>query len=902
MNSTTTSTKNPSSATQTALQPAEHSMMSTHSAVCITASECKPIDPARVNEIFHARCNELHKNTDRMFAGLLVFEWLAAMATAIFLSPQTWNGSAASLHMHIVASSVLGWLLVALPLFLVYNRPGHTTTRHVVAVSQMLMSGLLIQVSGGRIETHFHVFGSLAFLAFYRDWRVLVSASAVVAVDHLVRGLFWPMSTFGILTASPWRALEHAAWVIFEDIFLIRSCVLSVREMLDSAKRQGTLEATNEYVESKVIERTVELKEARDEMRAMIESAKDGIITVSIDGEIQTINPSFAKLSGYSPEELISQSLRCLLPDGLCQLEDVLQQLRLSLIESGSVTVETQVKHKDGRELPVEVTVSEGRSSGDRRFFMGIVRDITERKEVERRVSEFYSTVSHELRTPVTSIRGALGLIEGGIVGEIPDGALEMVSIARSNCDRLIRLINDILDLRKIEAGKLELHVRELSAEELINVSVEGIQAMAVEAGVNLKIDIQQSIPLMRGDHDRVVQVLTNLLSNAIKFSPAQGTVTTSVSLIDQRHVRFSVTDEGDGIPEDQLGKLFSKFQQLDSSDSRPKGGTGLGLAISKAIVEKHGGTIGLDSEVGKGTTFWFDVPCLSAATKRSLGPGIQVDQRDSASPPVILLVDDDDELSRVLQVMIESNGYMYRRAGCLTEAEEVLKVLTPDSIILDLGLPDGDGLSLLSKLECEEGASIPVIVLTGRDREEAFSCPILVDWITKPMFNERLPLAIKRAVQIKRHQTVLVIEDDDVVGQMLQSQIETLGVRCLRARDGLEGVLLVKQNQPDLLVLDLGLPVMDGFDVVSVLKRGASANVPLILYTGHELSDDECKELSLGMTRCLGKSVTSKEEFLYTVEKMLQGLAPTEIIPDSDIAAGDTRFGGKLEVPLAVA
>lgn len=876
---------------------------------CLTtnASESKPNNLLRVKQIFDERCNDLYKGTDRMFAGLLVFEWFAAMATAVYSTPLTWNGASASVHIHVVIATLVGGLLVVLPVFLAYMRPGKAETRHVIAVAQMLMSGVLIQLSGGRIETHFHVFGSLAFLAFYRDWRVLVTASAIVAADHLLRSIFWPLSTFGVLTASPLRALEHAAWVIFEDIFLIRACVLSKREMWEGALRQGTLEETNEIVEAKVVERTSELEEARDGIRAMIESAKDGIITLATDGEIQSVNPAFAQLSGYTCEELIGHSARILIPTDLNardELVDQITQIKLGLVESGSVSVESQVKHKDGRPICVEITISVGRS-GDKRFYMCILRDITERKEIEKRVSEFYSTVSHELRTPVTSIRGALGLLEGGIVGDIPEGALEMVSIARSNCDRLIRLINDILDLRKIEAGKLELHVRELTAEDVVNVSLDGIQAMAVEAGVSLKSEFEESLPVMRGDHDRVVQVITNLVSNAIKFSSQGGTVTCAVTQSQTGRMRFSVSDEGEGIPEDQISKLFQKFQQLDSSDSRPKGGTGLGLAISKAIVEKHGGTIGLESTVGKGTTFWFELPC--AAAKKAVAPKRQVchaGHAQSGDEPTILLVDDDDELARVLQVMIEANGYQYRRASCLKEADELLQTFRPDSIILDLGLPDGDGLSLLNKLETNEETSIPVIVLTGRDRDQAsFNHPILVDWISKPLLNERLPQAIKRAVQIKRHQTVLIVEDDDLVGQLLQNQIESLGVSCQRARDGLEGVLLAKQNPPDLLVLDLGLPVMDGFDVVSVLKRGASSNVPLILYTGHELSSEERKELCLGMTRCLAKSVTSKEEFLYTVERMLQGLAPIEDVIGSDDDDGNsnsTKFGADRSLAVA--
>ena len=213
----------------------------------------------RAAELFDEQIRALHVRTDRLFAGLMLFQLVAGIVGAILISPRTWIGSSSHVHIHVWASVVLGATITSLPVLLALTRPGHVLTRHVIAVSQMLMSALLIHISGGRIETHFHVFGSLAFLAFYRDWKVLVSASVVVAVDHFFRGIFWPQSVFGVLTASRWRWVEHAAWVVFEDIFLIRSCRQSVREMWELATRQARLEATNEIINVEVRQRTADL-------------------------------------------------------------------------------------------------------------------------------------------------------------------------------------------------------------------------------------------------------------------------------------------------------------------------------------------------------------------------------------------------------------------------------------------------------------------------------------------------------------------------------------------------------------------------------------------------------------------------------------------------------------------
>lgn len=237
-----------------------------------------------------------------------------------------------------------------------------------------------------------------------------------------------------------------------------------------------------------------------------------------------------------------------------------------------------------------------------------VLRDISERKEAERRVSEFYSMVSHELRTPLTSIRASLGLMQGGVAGDLPETALELIDIGREECDRLIRLINNILDIRKIEAGKFELHRNEVSPADLARAAMEGMRAFAEENAVQL-VDGGHVEDSIVADMDRIIQVLTNLISNAIKFSPSRSSVVVSSELVGTDNVRFSVVDNGQGIPSDQIRKLFQKFQQLDQSDTRKMGGTGLGLAICKAIVEEHGGRIGVKSTQGKGSTFFFEIP-----------------------------------------------------------------------------------------------------------------------------------------------------------------------------------------------------------------------------------------------------------------------------------------------------
>src|SRR5688572_14711668 len=186
---------------------------------------------ARADSLFRAHQQSIYRQTDRMFAYLMAAQWVAGIAFALFVAPRTWAGSSSQVHVHVWAAVVIGGLISVFPAALALWRPGVATTRYTVATAQMLMSALLIHLTGGRIETHFHVFGSLAFLAFYRDWQVLVPATVVVAADHALRGYFWPESVYGVMLPSEWRWIEHAAWVIFEDVFLVISCVRGTREL-----------------------------------------------------------------------------------------------------------------------------------------------------------------------------------------------------------------------------------------------------------------------------------------------------------------------------------------------------------------------------------------------------------------------------------------------------------------------------------------------------------------------------------------------------------------------------------------------------------------------------------------------------------------------------------------------
>jgi PAS domain S-box-containing protein len=354
------------------------------------------------------------------------------------------------------------------------------------------------------------------------------------------------------------------------------------------------------------------LRESEERFRLLVDGARDyALLMLDPFGRVTNWNAGAQQITGYSADEGSGIHVSQFYTEEARDAGAPEAELR-DAAEHDRCAIEGWRVRKDGTRFFASVVLTALRDSDDvLRGYAQLTRDITQREQLERMKNEFVSVVSHELRTPLTAIRGAMSLLQGGVMGELPTGALELVVMARANCERLVRLINDILDIEKIEAGKMELRLAWLEPERVVARTVMDLGSMAQEAKVDLSYEIGSSAK-WRGDEDRVIQVLTNLVSNAVKFSPANGQVKVRVtdSASKPGRLRAEVSDQGPGIPEDKLGLLFGRFQQIDSSASRKKGGTGLGLAICKAIAEQHGGAIGVASHAGEGSTFWFELPC----------------------------------------------------------------------------------------------------------------------------------------------------------------------------------------------------------------------------------------------------------------------------------------------------
>lgn len=354
---------------------------------------------------------------------------------------------------------------------------------------------------------------------------------------------------------------------------------------------------------------SLELKRSRARQAAIFERAMDSILGIDAHGQVVECNPAAEEVFGVAQRGVLGLNLGELVISSsrtgrfhIGEGGEVWGEENLPLAHRREVTA----VRPDGTLFPAEMQVVKVQMDPPLAYYV-FLQDISERKRGEQLKNDFVSTVSHELRTPLTSIRGSLGLLEGGVLGPLPARVLEMIRIARSNSDRLIRLTSEMLDLEKMEAGRLTLRLEPLSAGELIETALAGVSGMAAQSGVLLQAE-EVNAGTFSGDRDRLLQVLTNLLSNAIKFSKPGQEVRIQVAA-EAGGLRFSVHDHGPGIPKERLPSLFKKFQQLESPDGLTRKGTGLGLAISRALVELHHGTLSVQSEVGKGSTFSFRLP-----------------------------------------------------------------------------------------------------------------------------------------------------------------------------------------------------------------------------------------------------------------------------------------------------
>ncbi len=628
--------------------------------------------------------------------------------------------------------------------------------------------------------------------------------------------------------------------VEFETLRDLANCV--EQELQQMSMRQA-MEAINEH---------------KSHLQAVLDTVVDGIVTIDEQGKVLSVNPATEKIFGYPAHQLIGKNVKQLMPDNYAREHDAYLYDYCQTGEAKVIGIGREVmgRHQNGHEFPMELAVSE-MWQGSRRYFVGVVRDISERKKVDRMKSEFVSTVSHELRTPLTSIRGSLDLVLGKAREGLPPKVVRLLETAQRNSERLTLLINDILDLEKIESGCLEF---EFSAQDLLSLSHQALEAnegYAHKYNVQLHFNSTLSQAVIWGDAHRLLQVFTNLMSNAIKYSSPTGTVDISVQEENNRY-RVSVRDYGAGIPEAFRGQIFQRFAQADSSDSREKGGTGLGLSIVKAIIERHDGHIDYQSiDDEPGTEFYFTLPRWHEV--------LHVNTHD-AGPAQVLICEDNADVSFVLSHLLEQEGLFCDIATTASSAKTLLSENDYRLLLLDLTLPDADGIEFLRELRTIKSTeTLPVIIISGQAEKNRTQFKgdalMVVDWLQKPIDNVRLFNTVNGVLRGSQRVKVLHIEDNPDILQLVTLLLEETAdidyaMSLKQAR--------IKMENPDydLVILDLNLPDGSGLEL---LEEAQQKHLPVVVFSA-DTADVARDKIASALT----KSKTSNEELVKTIKSTL--------------------------------
>ncbi len=612
------------------------------------------------------------------------------------------------------------------------------------------------------------------------------------------------------------------------------------------------------------------LEELNRQKESILNSVADGIFGTDSAGRIVFVNPAAASMLGAHAFDLIGRTVHSVVHEERKGREKCSEQCRTGrafMVREGSSGQDVFYR-RNGASFPVEFSVT---PMVEHNVAVGSVlsfRDISQRYALDRMKDEFVSTVSHELRTPLTSIRGALGLLATGLLGEMGEKASNLLRIAVTNSDRLVRLINDILDLERMQSGRAPLTYRNCDLEELARQAIDAMTPMADAAKVQLLLD---SGPVhVEVDPDRLQQVMTNLLSNAIKFSPPQSQVTVSLErLLDG--VAVSVSDNGRGIPKDKLESIFDRFQQVDASDARQKGGTGLGLAICRTIVMQHGGRIWAERNPDRGSTFRMFLPSMMRESELALTGGSAL----AVNATSILVCDENPETRAVLVESLRKNSYTVLEAASGDEAVVIARQTPIQAILLDMSLPSLHGWETLHLLRDDvRTAAIPVVVLSAFGAMNDPEVEKAADaWLEQPLETDSMLAALSRVLQgEKQPSRVLLVEDDTDLAKVILATFERAGIQIHHAATQRKAMELCVASRPDLLILDIALPDGDGFGLVDWLRQQQEMKqLPLVVYSAQDLSESERKKLRLGHTEFLTKARVQLQDVETLVLSMLR-------------------------------
>jgi CheY-like chemotaxis protein/methyl-accepting chemotaxis protein len=522
----------------------------------------------------------------------------------------------------------------------------------------------------------------------------------------------------------------------------------------------------------------------------------------------------------------------------------------------------------------------------------------------DRLKSEFLSNMSHELRTPLNSILALSRLMIARGVGKKPEEDAGFIKVVERNGQRLLNLINDILDLAKIESGRMDVMLSDFDPRKPVENALETIQPLAESRGLDIGVHIED-VPHMRSDMNKVQQVLINLVSNAVKFTP-EGRIDISVTASDE-WMFFEVRDTGIGIAESDLSSIFEEFRQADGSTTRPFEGTGLGLAISKRFAELLGGEIRVQSQIGRGSAFTLVLPGRYKTVKSpEEGPDIRpapIPRMMDALKRTILIIDDEPEVQKMLKSYLEEAGYAVAAAHSGREGVLLAREIRPFAIILDIFMPEMDGWEVLRRLKSfEETSDIPVLIVSVSSDRETGAALGAAGYLMKPVQPHHLLAEIKKIPVGRDVHRILVVDDDPVIRLTLESILNGQGYSVIHADSGEEAIRLAKEARPDAAILDLVMPGMDGFETLERLKSSPqTCDIPVIILTARDLALEDRSKLAGSVNRIIEKRSMEKDRLRHDIvsaladigrqTKFSSGRPRILVIEDNEVAAIQIKY-----------
>ena len=648
----------------------------------------------------------------------------------------------------------------------------------------------------------------------------------------------------------------------------------------------GTLAIYKDMTEHKRAEAA--LRESEEKYRTLFEECKDAIVINTPEGKVVDVNQAFLNLFGYTRDEGMEINVR----EHYIHPADRVK-FRQELEHKGAAKdFEAKLRKKDGTEIDCLLTSTAWRAKDSSILgFQGILHDITERKraqeelrlakeaaeEANRAKSAFLANMSHELRTPLNAIIGYSEMLQEeaadlGQEGLTPD--LQKIQAAGKH---LLALINDILDLSKIEAGRMDLFLETFDVALMIQDAAMTIQPLVEKNSNTLAIHCADDLGTMRADLTKVRQSLFNLLSNACKFT-AQGTITLAVSreTVDEAvWLTFRVADTGIGMTPEQMGKLFQAFVQADASTTRQYGGTGLGLTITQRFCQMMGGDITVESALGQGSTFTIRLPAAVTDPKAAVAPRVEALPASAlpaghwpAGTPTVLVIDDDSTVHDLMQRFLHREGLRMATATSGEEGLGLARALRPAAITLDVMMPGMDGWAILTALKADPLlADIPVIMLTIVDDKNLGYALGAADYLTKPVDWDRLAAILQKYRCAHPPCTVLVVEDDADTRDMLQRLLTRENWAVTEATNGRVALERMAESQPELILLDLMMPEMDGFAFLEALRQqDAWRSIPVVVVTAIDLTPEDRQRLNGYVEQILQKGAYSREELLHEI------------------------------------